>query len=87
MSDRRGIGITGTIVDAAAKVRDLNCKSMAEGRGATVTACFGPDGITLCDPNRAGEGPAGVFQKIYAGRFEAGEPGLARRCIRDIDPP
>ena len=34
-------------------------------RGATVTACFGPDGITLCDPNRASEGAAKVFQRIY----------------------
>ena len=33
--------------------------------GAAVTARFGPDGITLCDPNRASEGAAGVFQKIY----------------------
>ncbi len=38
--------ITRAIVDAAAKVRDLNFKYMAEGRGATVTARFGPDGIT-----------------------------------------
>ena len=53
------------IVDGAAKVRDLNCKSMAEGRGATVTARFGPDGITLCDPNRASEGADKVFQRIY----------------------
>ena len=53
-------------MDAAAKVRDLNFKYMAEGKGATVTARFGPDGITLCDPNRAGEGAAAVFQKIDA---------------------
>jgi hypothetical protein len=52
-------------VDAAAKVRDLNFKYMAEGKGATVTARFGPDGITICDPNRAGEGADKVFQKIY----------------------
>ena len=32
---------------------------------ATVTARFGPDGITLCDPNRAGEGAAKVFLKVY----------------------
>ena len=38
---------------------------MGEGKGATVTACFGPDGITLCAPNRAGEGSAKVFQRIY----------------------
>jgi hypothetical protein len=57
--------ITCAIVDAAAKVRDLNFKYLAEGRGATVTARFGPDGITICDPNRAGEGADKVFQRIY----------------------
>ena len=34
-------------------------------KGATGTARFGPDGITIVDPNRAGEGAAAVFQKIY----------------------
>ncbi len=58
--------ITCAIVDAAAKVRDLNFKYLAEGKGATVTARFGPDGITIVDPNRAGEGAAKVFQRIYA---------------------
>lgn len=57
--------ITCAIVDAAARVRDLNFKYMSEGRGATVTARFGRDGITICDPNRAGEGADGVFQRIY----------------------
>ena len=57
--------ITCAIVDAAAKVRDLNFKYLADGKGATVTARFGPDGITICDPNRAGEGAAKVFQRIY----------------------
>jgi len=33
-------------VDAAARVRDLNFKYLAEGEGATVTARFGKDGIT-----------------------------------------
>ena len=56
---------TFPIMHAAAKVRDLNFKYLAEGKGATGTARFGHDGITLCDPNRAGEGAAGVFQKIY----------------------
>ena len=56
---------TCAIVDAAAKVRDLNFKYLAEGKGATVTARFGPDGITICDPNRASEGVAKVFQRIY----------------------
>ena len=57
--------ITCAIVDAAARVRDLNFKYMAEGKGATVTARFGADGITIVDPNRASEGAAGVFQRIY----------------------
>jgi predicted dehydrogenase len=57
--------ITCAIVDAAARVRDLNFKYMQEGKGATVTARFGDDGITIIDPNRASEGPEKVFQKIY----------------------
>ena len=57
--------ITCAIVDAAAKVRDLNFKYLVEGKGATVNARFGPDGITLCDPNCAGEGADKVLQKIY----------------------
>ena len=52
-------------MDAAARVRDLNFKYMAEVKGATVTARFGPDGIILCDPNRVSEGAAGVFLRIY----------------------
>ena len=52
-------------VDAAAKVRDLNFKYLAEGKGANISARFGPDGITIVDPNRAGEGAAAVFQRIY----------------------
>ncbi len=57
--------ITCAIVDAAAKVRDLNFKYMSEGKGASVTARFGTDGITIIDPNRADEGAAAVFEKIY----------------------
>ena len=52
-------------MDAAAKVRDLNFKYLAEGKAATVTARFGPDGITICDPNRVGEGADKVFLRIY----------------------
>ena len=37
--------ITVAIVDAAAKVRDLNYEGMQAGRGATATARFGGDGI------------------------------------------
>ena len=57
--------ITCAIVDPAARVRDLNFKYMQEGKGATVTARFGKDGITVCDPNRASEGADKVFQRIY----------------------
>lgn len=57
--------ITVAIVDAAARVRDLNFKYLREGKGATASARFGADGITIVDPNRAGEGPEKVFQRIY----------------------
>jgi hypothetical protein len=53
--------ITCAIVDAAARVRDLNWKYMQEGKGATVTARFGPDGITIIDPNSPE-----VFHRLYA---------------------
>ena len=56
--------ITCAIVDAA-KVRDLNFKCLAEGKGATVTARFVLDGITIRDPNRVGEDADKVFQRIY----------------------
>jgi hypothetical protein len=46
-------------------VRDLNFQYLNEGRGAPVTARFGPDGITLVDPLRAAEGVEQVFQRIY----------------------
>ena len=52
--------ITCAIVDAAARVRDLNFKYINEGKGATVTARFGEDGITIIDPNATN-----VFEKIY----------------------
>ena len=52
--------ITCAIVDAAARVRDLNWKYMQEGKGAAVTARFGQDGITIIDPYAAE-----VFQQIY----------------------
>jgi predicted dehydrogenase len=57
--------ITTAILDAAARVRDLNFKYLQEGRGATVTARFGADGITIVDPNRFREGENAVFQRIY----------------------
>ena len=62
--------ITCAIVDAAAKVRDLNFKYLAEGKGATVTARFGPDGISIVEPNRAGDGAAAAFRKIYDRQIE-----------------
>ena len=40
---------TKAVVEAAARVSDLNFKYMAEGKGATVTARFGEDGITRDD--------------------------------------
>ena len=53
--------ITCAIVDAAAKVRDLNFQYLSEGKGAPVTARFGADGITIVDPmNREN-----TFQTIY----------------------
>jgi hypothetical protein len=48
-------------VDAAAKVRDLNFKYMAEGKGAPVTARFGRDGVTIVDSNRADDGTERCF--------------------------
>jgi predicted dehydrogenase len=58
--------ITTAIVNAAALVRDLNFKYLAEGKGAPVTARFGDDGIIIIDPYRASEGAAAVFRNIYA---------------------
>lgn len=57
--------ITVALVHAAAIVRDLNFKYLAEGKGSPVTARFGADGITIVDPCRAAEGVDKVFQKIY----------------------
>jgi predicted dehydrogenase len=57
--------VTCAIVEAAARVRDLNFKYLQEGKGAPVTARFGEDGITLIDPWRVEDGPAAVFERIY----------------------
>ncbi len=57
--------ITCALVEAAARVRDLNYQYLQEGKGAPVTARFGEDGITLIDPCRIAEGPEAVFQRIY----------------------
>ena len=56
---------TSAIVDAAAKVRDLNFKYLAESKGATVTVRFGPDSITIVDPNRTREGVSALFLRVY----------------------
>ncbi len=49
VSDHRGSPHRLAVVDTSAKVRDRNFKYLAEGKGATVTARFGRDGITFCD--------------------------------------
>jgi predicted dehydrogenase len=59
--------ITVAVVHAARVVRDLNFDYLRKGLGAPVTARFGSDGITIVDPNRAGE--AKVFQRIYEGEI------------------
>jgi predicted dehydrogenase len=57
--------LTVAIVHAAALVRDLNFQYIQNGLGAPVTARFGGDGITIIDPNRAGEGADKVLARIY----------------------
>lgn len=57
--------ITVAIVHAARIVRDLNFKYLNDGKGAPVSAKFGPDGITIIDPTRVEEGADAVFEKIY----------------------
>ena len=57
--------ITAAIVDATRIVRDRNFEYLRAGKGAVVTAQFGPDGIVIVDPYRADEGPDAVFEKIY----------------------
>jgi predicted dehydrogenase len=52
--------VTVAIVHAARVVRDLNFRYLREGKGATVTARFGADGITIVDPNAQK-----VLQNIY----------------------
>jgi predicted dehydrogenase len=55
--------ITVAIIHAARLVRDLNFKYLQAGLGAAVSARFGPDGITIVDPNRVGDGK--VFERVY----------------------
>lgn len=54
--------IVVAIVHAARIVRDLNFRYLQEGKGATVTARFGKDGITIVDPNQPRRS---VFRKLY----------------------
>lgn len=61
--------ITVGIIEAAARVRDLNFAYLQQGKGAPVTARFGADGITIIDPNRLEQGAAGVFERIYEQPF------------------
>lgn len=59
------VRITVAVLHAARLVCDLNFKYLKQGKGATVTARFGKDGITIVDPNRAGERPSAIFNRIY----------------------
>jgi predicted dehydrogenase len=52
--------ITCAIVEAAARVRDLNYESMQRGLGATASARFGDDGIVVHAPEAATK-----LQRIY----------------------
>ena len=61
--------VTTAILHAARIVRDLNFKYLNDGKGATVTARFGEDGITIVDPNRAADGSKAVFCRIYSKPF------------------
>ena len=56
--------VTVAIIHAARIVRDLNFKYLQQGKGATVTARFGRDGITIVDPDRSGSDK--IFTKIYS---------------------
>lgn len=55
--------ITVAIVHAARIVRDLNFKYLKAGKGASVTARFGKDGITILDPIRSEKGKP--YENIY----------------------
>jgi predicted dehydrogenase len=55
--------ITVAIIHAARLVRDLNFRYLQSGKGATVSARFGQDGMTIIDPNRSGDGK--MFRRIY----------------------
>ncbi len=57
--------IVVAIIHAARVVRDLNYRYLQEGKGATVSARFDRDGITIIDPNRVEDGLSAVFQTIY----------------------
>jgi predicted dehydrogenase len=61
--------VTVAILHAARMVCDLNSRYLQMGKGAPVSARFGPDGITIVDPTRSGEGPESVFRRIYKKRI------------------
>lgn len=61
--------VTVAILHAARLVCDLNFRYLRMGKGAPVSARFGPDGITIVDPTRAGEGLKSVFRRIYGKRI------------------
>ncbi|GDY21089.1 hypothetical protein LBMAG56_24350 [Verrucomicrobiota bacterium] len=60
--------ITCAIVDAAAKVRNLDFKYLAEGKGATVIARFGPDGITFVGQTARVKGRTRCCRRFTSGR-------------------
>ena len=62
------------IVDAAAKVRDLNFKYMAEGKGAPVTARFGPTASRFAIRTARAKARARCFRRFTTKRFEWSVP-------------
>jgi len=62
--------ITSAIADAAARMRDLNCKYLAEGKGATVTARFGPTASPSAIRTVRAKGRARFFRSFTSSQFE-----------------
>jgi hypothetical protein len=48
-------------IRAARILRSVNSTELSDGKGAPVTARFGPDGVTIIDPPRSHE----PFRRIY----------------------
>ena len=57
--------ITVGIIEAAATRARPELRLSATAPGCSVTARFGPDGITIIDPNRGADGAASIFERIY----------------------